>query len=111
MFTIAANAATNCSLKETTPAFKITAEVVLLKFKAIFRRMTAMCPEAWYIFIRSIQLCCFLLLCATAILLHWDGSMQEGYELYMTAKALNETSQALLLIAVLFSVLIEDRQG
>lgn len=82
-----------------------------MKVKAILRRMTSMCPEAWYIFIRSIQLCCFLLLCAIGLLLHWDGSMREGYELFMTAKALNETSQALLLIAVLFSVLIEDRQS
>lgn len=82
-----------------------------MKLAMILRRMTDMCPEAWYIFIRTVQLCCFLLFCAFMLLLKWDGSMHAGYELYMTAKALNETAQALLLIAVLFSVFIEDRQG
>lgn len=70
-----------------------------------------MCPDAWYIFIRTLQFCCVLLLCAFALLLEWNGSMTHGYELYMTAMALEETCQSLLLIAVIVSVCIEDRQS
>ena len=73
--------------------------------------MLCMCPDAWYIFLRTMQLCVVLLLFAFVLLVEWGGSMSEGYTLYMTAKALNETVQALLLIAVLFSVLIEDAQS
>lgn len=73
--------------------------------------MLCMCPDAWYIFLRTMQLCVVLLLFAFVLLVEWGGSMSEGYTLYMTAKALNETAQALLLIAVLFSVLIEDAQS
>lgn len=79
-----------------------------MKLIRVFDRMLKMCPEAWYIFLRSIQLCVFLLLCTFVLLLEWDGSMMEGYKLFMTASCLNETCQALLLIAVLGSVIIED---
>ena len=49
-----------------------------------------------------------LLLCAFMLLVEWNGSMNENYELYVLANGLNETAQAILLIGVLFSVLIED---
>lgn len=70
-----------------------------------------MCPDAWYIFLRTLQLCVVLLLFAFVLLVEWNGNMSESYSLYMTANALNETAQSLLLIAVLFSVLIEDVQS
>ena len=79
-----------------------------MKLKATVRRMLAMCPAAWYILIRTLQLCCVLLLCSIALLHARGSSMSEGYTLYRTALALNETAQALLLIAVLLSVCIED---
>lgn len=82
-----------------------------MKLVHILDRILKMCPEAWYIFLRSIQLCVFLLLCCFVLLLEWDGSMFHGYKLFMTASALNETCQALLLIAVLSSVIIEDAQS
>lgn len=87
---------------------KIDIEVLLLKFKPIIRRMCAMCPEAWYIFIRSIQLCCLLLLCAVALLVADKSMADQGQKLLLTATSLNETAQASLLIAVVFSVIIED---
>ena len=68
--------------------------------------MLGMCPEAWYIFIRTIQLCAVLLLCAFMLLVEWNGSMNENYELYVLANGLNEIAQAILLIGVLFSVLL-----
>ena len=48
-----------------------------------------------------------MLLCAFILLLGWDGQMSR-YHLYMTAQALNETTQAVLLIGLLLSVLLED---
>lgn len=78
-----------------------------MKLKAAVRRMLAMCPEAWYIFIRSLQLCAFLLLCAFALLA--ESERRGGcYELYMTAVSLTEAVQSLLLIAAILPVCIED---
>ena len=83
-----------------------------MKTKKTIRRMLAMCPDAWYIFITSVKLTAFVLLCAFTLLLGWNGSMaQGGYRLYMTAMSLYETGQALLLIGALFSALIEDAQS
>ena len=76
--------------------------------KKTIRRMLDMCPAAWYIFIWSIRLTAFVLLCAFVLLLGWGGSMAEGYEQYMTAMSLYETGQALLLIGTIFPVCIED---
>lgn len=76
-----------------------------MKIKKALLGMLNMREEAWYIFIRSIQLCCVLLICCFALLLEWGGSMMN-YELYMTALALNESSQAVFLIGCLAPVLI-----
>ena len=51
------------------------------------------------------------LFCAFMLLLQWDGSMAQGYRQYMTAMALYETGQSLLLIGAIFSVCIEDLQS
>lgn len=74
------------------------------------QRMLTMCPDAWYIFITSIKLTAFVLICAFVLLLGWNGSMAEGYRQYMTAMSLYEIGEALLLIGVIFSVCIEDIQ-
>ena len=74
------------------------------------RRMLDMCPAAWYIFISSVKLTAFVLVCAFVLLLGWRGSMEEGYTQYMTAMSLYEIGQALLLIGVVFSACIEDAQ-
>ena len=76
--------------------------------KKTIRRMLCMCPAAWYIFIWSVRLTAFVLLCAFLLLLRWDGSMAEGYTQYMTAMSLYEIGQALLLIGAIFPVCIED---
>lgn len=75
--------------------------------KKIVKRMLCMCPDAWYIFIRSIQLTAFLLLCSFVLMLECQGR----HSLYMTAMSLYETGQALILIGALFSVFIEDVQS
>ena len=79
-------------------------------FRKSVRRMLGMCPDAWYIFISSVKLTAFLLLCAFSLLLVWNGSMANGYRQYMTAMSLYETGQAVLLIGALFSALVEDAQ-
>ena len=81
-----------------------------MKLRKTVLRMLAMCPDAWYIFISSVKLTAFVLLCAFMLLLSWDGRMTEGYTQYMTAMCLYETGQALLLIGAVFSVCIEDVQ-
>ena len=81
-----------------------------MKLRKTVHRMLAMCPDAWYIFITSIKLTAFVLLCSFVLLLGWSGSMAEGYTQYMTAMSLYEIGQALLLIGVILSVCIEDIQ-
>ena len=88
-----------------------SAEVLFMRIKKTVRRMLSMCPDAWYIFISAVKLTAFLLFCAYLLLLDWDGSMALGYREYMTAMALYETGQSLLLIGALFSVCIEDAQS
>lgn len=79
-----------------------------MKFKLVVQRMLRMCSESWYIFIRAVQLSAFLLLCAFVLLLESGGSLFDHYTLYMTALSLTEITQAILLIAVIASVCIED---
>ncbi len=79
-----------------------------MKLRKTVQRMLDMCPDAWYIFICSVKLTAAVLLGAFLLLLSWGGSMAEGYTQYMTAMSLYEIGEALLLVGVLFSVLIED---
>ena len=78
-----------------------------MKLRKTVHRMLSMKPDAWYIFIRSIQLCCLLLLCAFALLLEYNGDTLGKYPLYMTAQSLNESAQGILLIAVILSICVE----
>jgi len=77
-----------------------------MKIKATIRRMLTMCPQAWYIFIRTIQLSAALLLLAVFLLIAHQSS--GSYQLYETAWALFELPQALILIAGIGSACIED---
>ncbi len=82
-----------------------------MKLRKTVRFMLRMCPDAWYIFISSVKLTAFLLLCAFLLLLDWDGCMMFGYRQYMTAMSLYEIGQAVLLVGALFSALVEDAQA
>ena len=81
-----------------------------MKLKKTVRRMLSMKPDAWYVFIRSIQLCCLLLLCAFALLVECNGDLLGRYPLYISAQSLNETAQGILLVALILSVCIEELQ-
>ena len=82
-----------------------------MKLRKTIQRMLRMKPDPWYIFIRSLQLCCLLLLCAFAFLVEANGDILGKYPLYMTAQSLNECSQGILLVAIILSVCIEDLQS
>ena len=73
--------------------------------------MLDMCPSAWYIFIRSIQLSCFMLLCAAALIYAAGDNLLENYRMYMCGISLFESTQAILIVAVILSVIIEDRHS
>lgn len=81
-----------------------------MKLRATVRRMLSMCPGAWYIFMGGIQLSCALLACALLLLLTLSGDAAAGYARLMTARALAESTQALLLISGILSVCVEDMQ-
>ena len=74
--------------------------------KAI-RRMTAMCDEAWYIWMGTLKLSCAMLFCSFMLLI----SKGCGYEETMLAAALAETPQGLCLVALIASLLLEERHG
>ena len=82
-----------------------------MKLRKTVRRMLDMKPDAWYIFLRSLQLCCMLLLCAFALLLEHNGDMLGKYPLYMTAQSLNESAQGILLVAIILSICMEELQS
>lgn len=78
-----------------------------MKIKLILRRMLSMTDAAWYIYIRTLQLSCFILFMAVILLIESE-TRGGSYELYMTAKSLFELPQAVLLIGSICSVCAED---
>jgi len=77
-----------------------------MKLKTTVKRMLGMCPQAWYIFIRTLQLSAALLLFAVIFLIHYQST--GDYRLYQSAWALFELPQALILIAGIGSACVED---
>lgn len=82
-----------------------------MKLRQTIQRMLAMKDGPWILFLRSLQLCCVLLLCAFALLLEYNGDQLGKYPLYMTAQSLNETAQGILLVAIILSVCMEELQS
>ena len=76
----------------------------------IVRRMLCMSNAAWYIFIRCLQLSCVMLFCSFLLLLSCDGSLMQRSQ-YMTAMALYEGPQGLLLGGLILSVFAEELQS
>ncbi len=77
-------------------------------FRKTLRRMLAMCPAAWAVSIRTLQLGCVLLLGAILLLIRCDGDLMGRYELYISAMSLNEACQSVLLVGTIAGVCIED---
>ena len=81
-----------------------------MKLRAIVRRMLRMSDPAWFIFIRSFQLSAFMLFCSFLLHLNISNSL-EHYTQYMTAEALAEAPQGILLIGLLASAILEDQSS
>ena len=81
-----------------------------MKLRAIVNRMLHMSDPAWFIFIRSIQLSAFMLFCSFMLQLNISCSLAH-YTQYMTAQALSEVPQGLLLIGILASAILEDQSS
>ena len=77
---------------------------VNMLFKKIFGRMGRMSDAAWYIFRRSAELCLVLLSCGLLLTI-------GAHEQVKTAEAIYETVEAVWLIGILGSVLVEDQQS
>ena len=81
-----------------------------MKLRKTVSRMLGMCPAAWAVFIHTLRFSCLLLFLSVVLLIRYE-TPGESYRLYQTAMALYELPQALLLVAVLGSVCIEDLQN
>ncbi len=75
-----------------------------MKLKQVLDRMGRMSEPAWYIFKNSMLLSLTLLACGLLLTL---GAHQQ----LRTAEAIYETVEAVLLIGILFSVIVEDQQS
>ena len=78
-----------------------------MKLRAVLGRMLRMSEPAWTIFIRSLQLSCLLLFCSFLLNLE-PGSLVRGCAQRMTAQALYEAPQGVLLVGQLLAVFLED---
>ena len=82
-----------------------------MKAPAPVRRMLQMCPAAWRIFLRCLQMSCFLLVCAALLLIAWDGDYIKSFRFFQLSAALQEMAQLSLLGAVILPPCVEDMAG
>ena len=73
--------------------------------KKIVARMSRMSRPAWYIFKRSMQMALLMLCCGLLLTLDGPGSLRR------LANAFYETTEAVVLLGSLLSVLAEDQQS
>ena len=62
-----------------------------MKLRKTIGRMLSMCPAAWYIFITSVKLTAFVLLCAFVLLLGWGGKTITRYESHQVQDIAHDT--------------------
>ena len=80
-----------------------------MKITLIVKRMLRMCPDAWYIFMRTLQLSCLLLFPSLVSLIGYENT--GSHELFNMAAALYELPQSLLIISMIGSICIEELQS
>lgn len=78
--------------------------------KRIVQRMSRMCPAAWYIYKRSMQLSLVLLACGLLLTLA-PSQYLSSHTLLRLSNAYFECVEGVLLLAALLPVLIEDQQS
>lgn len=77
--------------------------------KRVFRRMLDMCEPAYEIFLKALILSCVLLFCSIMIFIYIGGVTANTYYLYLLAKELSQIPAALMFIAGIGSVCIEEQ--
>lgn len=80
-----------------------------MKITLVVKRMLRMCPDAWYIFMRTLQLSCLLLFLSLVSLIEYENT--GSHELFNMAAALYELPQSLLIISMIGSICIEELQS
>lgn len=75
------------------------------------RRILAMSTLSWEIVIRALQLSCVMLFCAYMLLMEAGPFTYATSDLHYIARELISQPQAILLLATLASVIVEERQG
>lgn len=80
-----------------------------MKITLVVKRMLRMCPDAWYIFMRTLQLSCLLLFLSLVSLIGYENT--GSHELLNMAAALYELPQSLLIISMIGSICIEELQS
>lgn len=80
-----------------------------MKIKLVVKRMLRMCPDAWYIFMRTLQLSCLLLFLSLVSFIGYENT--GSHELFNMAAALYELPQSLLIISMIGSICIEELQS
>ena len=82
-----------------------------MKTPAPVRRMLRMCPAAWRIFLRCLQMSSFLLVCAALLLIAWDGDYIHSFRFFQLSATLQQMAQLALLGAVILPPCVEDLAG
>lgn len=76
--------------------------------KKLLIRMSKMCDVSYFIIRSSVILTCIMFACCLLALLMASGFSADTYELHRLAEELFRLPQAILIIAAIASVVIED---
>ena len=96
---------------QSSQPYHIAEVSVLQALKKTIARILEMKDGSWWVFLRCLQLCVFLLLCSWALFLSCHGDYPGNLERYISAVSLYETGQIVLLIGVILPVCLEDLPG
>lgn len=73
------------------------------------KRILAMSPAAWEIVVKALIFSCALVFCAWLLLMDAGALTAANYDTYLLARELYTIPQAVLLIATLAGVIVEER--
>ncbi len=77
--------------------------------RRFLNRLEAMCPAAHVALLGTLRLCCTMAFCSFILLIHIGELRMSSYGLYRTAMELATSPAGLLLLAVIASVLQEEK--
>ncbi len=77
--------------------------------RGFFRRLASMCDAAFFVLLGTLRVSCAMLLCSFSLLVHIGELTPANYNLYRTAVELAVSPAGLLLLAVIVSVIMEEK--